>query len=86
MNTFTLFDIPNLLTSFYNATIGRDCLVPFLNSYTFRSVYETDDNSLVFESDDENEISLEFFNFNNPITRSLSIMYYENDTPVILNY
>ncbi len=37
-NTFTLFDIPNLMKSFGNARIANDCLAPFLNSYDFESV------------------------------------------------
>lgn len=85
-STFTLFDIENLVKSFNNATIAHDCLAPFLNSYTFDSVYETDDNSLVFNADGANSISIEFFNFENPVARTMSIMYYENRKPVILHY
>ncbi len=83
-NTFTLFDIPNLMRSFGNATIAHDCLAPFLNSYDFDYVYETDDNSLVFDAGGINEISIEFFNFDNPLTREISIMYRENGKYVIL--
>ena len=83
-NTFTLFDIPNLMKSFRNATIAHDCLAPFLNSYTFDSVYETDDNSIVFDAGDENAISIEIFNLANPLTREISIMYRENGKYVIL--
>ena len=68
-NTFTLFDIPNLMKSFGNASIANDCLAPFLNSYDFENVYETEDNSLVFDAGGENEIS---------------IMYKENGKYVIL--
>lgn len=83
-NPFTLYDIPNLMKSFGNASVGNDCLAPFLNSYTFESVYETDDNSLVFEAGGENEISLEFFRFENPLKREIMIMYKENGEYVIL--
>lgn len=68
-----------------NASIANDCLPCFLNSYTFDSVYETDDNSLVFDAGGENRIELEFFDFNNPLKRSCSIMYWENGRPVIMN-
>ena len=77
-NTFTLFDITNLVKSFNNASIANDCLPRFLNSYTFKDVYETDDNSLVFVAGGENQIEIEFFNFNNPLTRTFSIMYKDN--------
>lgn len=83
-NTFTLFDIPNLMKSFGGASLSSDCLAPFLNSYTFDSVYETEDDSLVFDAGGENEISLEFFNFNNPLKRKISIMYKEYGKYVIL--
>lgn len=85
-NTFTLFDIPNLMKSFGNATIAHDCLANFLNSYEFVTVYETEDNSLVFEAGGENDISIEFFNFNHPLKREISIMYRENSNFVILNH
>lgn len=85
-NTFTLFDIPHLMKSFGAASIANDCLAPFLNSYTFDDVYETDDNSLVFDAGGENRIEIEFFNFSNPLTRTVSIMYWENGRPVILGY
>lgn len=77
-NTFTLFDIPNLMRSFGNSSISNDCLPNFLSSYTFDCIYETEDNSLVFEAGGKNDISLEFFNFNNPLTREIMIMYKED--------
>lgn len=83
-NTFTLFDIQLLKKSFENATIANDCLPNFLNSYTFDSVYETDDNSLVFDAGGENRIEIEFFDFNHPLKRTCSIMYWENGKPEIL--
>lgn len=83
-NPFTLFDIPALKRSYENATIANDCLPRFLNSFTFDSVYETEDDSLVFSAGGKNEIDIEFFNFNHPIKRSCSIMYWENAKPVVL--
>lgn len=85
-NTFKLFDIANLIKSFNNSSIAHDCLAPFLNSYDFESVFDTDDNSLVFNAGGANDISIEFFNFENPVARTMSIMYYENHKPVILYY
>lgn len=84
-NPFTLFDIQFLKRSFNNATIENDCLPHLLNSYTFDSVYETDDDSLVFNAGGENRIEIEFFNFNHPLKRTCSIMYWENGSPVIMN-
>ena len=83
-NTFTLFDIKYLVRAFGNASIASDCLAPFLNSFEFEAVYETEDASIVFEAGGENEISIEFFNFNNPLTRTFSIMYLENGVYKIL--
>ncbi|MDD6660355.1 MAG: hypothetical protein PUE72_01265 [Lachnospiraceae bacterium] len=83
-NTFTLFDICNLMKSFGCSSIGHDCLAHFLNTYDFESVYETDDNSLVFDAGGENKIEIEFFNFSNPLKREISIMYFENGAYKIL--
>lgn len=83
-NPFTLFDIQSLKQSFQNASIANDCLPCFLNSYTFDSVYETDDNSLVFDAGGENRIEIEFFNFNHPLKRTCSVMYWENENPKII--
>lgn len=85
-NTFTLFDINNLMKSFGNSTIVNDCLPNFLNTYDFEDVYETDDNSLVFDAGGENKIEIEFFNFNNPLKREISIMYFENGAYKILDH
>ncbi len=82
-NTFALFDIELLKKSFNNASIAHDCLPNFLNSYAFDSVYETDDNSLAFDAGDVNRIDLKFFNFNHPLKRTCSIMYWENSKPCI---
>ena len=84
-NPFTLFDIKNLIRSFNNATIAHDCLAPFLNSYDFESVYETEDNSIVFNAGGKHDISIEFFNFEYPLKREMSIMYWENKKPVIMH-
>ena len=83
-NTFTLFDIESLKKSLKNASVANDCLPRFLNTYTFDSMYETDDNSIVFDAGGENRIEIEFFNFNSPLKRTCSIMYWENEKPVIL--
>ena len=85
-NTFTLFDISLLKKSYENATIANDCLPRFLNSYTFEDVYETEDESLVFDAGGENRIEIEFFNFNHPLKRSCQIMYWENGKPNILYF
>ena len=84
-NAFTLIDIPMLKTSFENATIANDCLPRFLNTYTFNSVYETEDNSMVFAAGGRNDIDIEFFNFNHPLMRTCSIMYWENGNPCIIS-
>lgn len=85
-NTFTLFDIQLLKKSFENASIANDCLPEFLNSYTFDQVYETDDDSLVFDAGGENRIEIEFFNFNHPLKRTCSVMYWENGVPQIIYF
>lgn len=85
-NTFTLFDIENLKKSFENASVAHDCLPNFLNSYTFEDVYETEDDSLVFQAGGENDIDIEFFNFNSPLERTCSIMYWENGKPYLIDF
>lgn len=83
-NTFTMYDIKNMERSFRNATIGHDCLPIFLNCYDWESIYETEDDSLVFSAGGKDRIEIEFFNFNHALKRTASIMYWENGKPVIL--
>ena len=85
-NTFTLSDIALMKNSFDNATIAHDCLPMFLNSYDWKAVYETEDNSLVFAAGGESNIDVEFFNFNHPLKRTASIMYWDNHKPTIINF
>jgi hypothetical protein len=82
-NAFTVIDIPMLVRSMKAATIAHDCLAPFLNSYQFDSIYETEDDSLCFDSE---AVNLEFFGFNNPEKRSLMVMYWKDGKPVIERY
>lgn len=82
---FELFDIALLKESFRKATIANDCLTKFLNAYKFDDVYETGDDSIVFSAGGKNQIDIEFFNFNHPLKRTCSVMYWENSKPVILN-
>ena len=83
-NAFVLDDIRRMLIAIGNSSASNDCLPNFLNSFTFESVYETDDDSLVFYASGKNKLEIEFFNFNFPYSRTCSIMYYENGKPVIL--
>ena len=84
-NRFVLSDIPLLKKSFCNASIANDCLPRFLNTYIFDNIYETADDSIVFDAGGENKIEIEFFSFNHPLKRTCSIMYWEKGKPVIIN-
>ena len=86
-NTFTLYDIENLMKAFRCSTISNDCLANFLNTYDFESVYEADyDDLLVFDAGGDNRIEIEIFNFNSPLERIISIMYFENGIYKILDH
>ena len=86
-NTFTLFDIENLMKAFKCSTASNDRLASLLNTYDFESVYEADyDDTLVFDAGGNNRIEIEFFNFNSPLERIISIMYFENGTYKILDH
>lgn len=80
---FTLFDIPTLKLALETASVSHDSLASFLDTFVFNSVYETEDNSVVFYADGKNEIEIEFFNFTNPIKRTCSVMYWENGNPTL---
>ncbi len=84
-NTFTLFDIQTLIAVFQNSSIAHDSLTQFLDSFEL-DVYSTEDNTTVFAAGGQNDISIEFFDFDHPLKRTMSIMYWENRKPVILNY
>lgn len=60
-NIFSLTDIEHLKKSLKNASVANDCLMSFLNSYTFEDVYETEDESLVFQAGGKNDIEIEFY-------------------------
>lgn len=81
---FTLSNIHQLHNQFLASSIGHDWLAEFLNMFYWSDIYETEDNSLVFESSDSNRCQIEFFNFNNPLIRTYSIMYFENNIPHII--
>lgn len=83
-NLFTLIDIPALKERIATSSISNDRAAAFLNSFTFESVYNTEDGSVVFVAGGQNEIEIEFFNLSNPVTRSCSVMYMENGVPFIL--
>lgn len=75
---FTLLDIEKLAKAIGNASIAHDCLAPFLNSYHFDAVYETEDDTIVFENYGDDEINIEFSDFNHTLKRKVNIMYKEN--------
>ncbi len=83
-NQFTLFNIQPLKEHMAASSIKNDEVKPFLSKYDFRYIYETEDESVVFEAGGENDIILEFFDFNHPIKRECSVLYWENDKPYIL--
>lgn len=82
---FTLFDIKALKNKIDSASIRYDHVADFLNTFEFDSVYETEDDSIVFDAGGENKIEIEFFDFAFPWKRNASVMYWENGKPVILN-
>lgn len=85
-NTFTLFDIVALKETFENASIAHDGLPRFLNRYAFEDVYETQDDSIVFQAGGKNDIEIEFFNFNHPYKRSCLVHYMENGNFEVLEF
>lgn len=86
MNTFTLFDIQSLKNAYESSSIAHDYLKNFLNNFKFESVFETEDESVVFAAGGENDISIEIFDFENAIKRTMGIMYWENGAPVIIDF
>lgn len=82
---FTLLDIKALKNKIDSASIRYDHVADFLNTFEFDSVYETEDDSIVFDAGGENKIEIEFFNFSHPLKRFASVMYWENGKPVLMN-
>ena len=85
-NTFTVFDITSLQDAFNSSSIKNDRIPKFLKKYTFEDVYKTDDDSIVFCAGGKHNIDIEFFNFDHPLKRSISIMYWENGEPHFINF
>lgn len=86
MKNFTLDDIRRMLIAIGNSSASDDLLPAFMNGFAFESVYETDDDSKVFDAGGENDIEIEFFNFNSPYDRTCSITYWENNGLVVLQW
>lgn len=83
---FTLFDIQSLKTAYETSSKAHDRLKSFLSKFKFESVFETDDDSVVYNAGDKNDISIEIFDFDDAIKRTMGIMYWENGAPVILDF
>ena len=83
-NQFTLFDIQSLKDHLAASSTQYDEVKPFLSKYDFPYIYETEDDSMVFEAGGENDIYLEFFDFDHPIKRECLVFYWENGRPYIL--
>lgn len=83
---FTLFDIQFLKEAYESSSIAHDRLKSFLRRFKFESVFETEDESVVFAAGGENDISIEIFDFNDAIKRTMGIMYWENGAPVVLDF
>lgn len=75
--TFALFDIPKLMNAFKCSSALNDLLPGFLSRYDLDRIDETEDGSTVFETLCGGYISIEFFNFSDPLSRSVSIPYEE---------
>ena len=83
-NQFTLFDIQPLKEHLALSSMQYDEVKPFLSKYDFQYIYETGDESMVFEAGGENNIYLEFFDFDHPIKRECSVLYWKNGKPFVL--
>lgn len=81
---FDLFEISNLKEALKSSSVKNDYVPKFLSNYEFESVYKTDDDSIVFCAGGVNDIQIEIFDYDNPVLRSCSVLFYENGKPDIL--
>ena len=77
MRTFKMNDLHKLVKIIGSSSKSDDRLPAFLAKFNFVDKYETDDDSIVFVTGNNEQLEIEFFNIESVYDRTISVLYRE---------
>lgn len=81
MRTFKMNDLHNLVEIIGSSSASDDRLPAFLAKFDFPDKYETDDDSIVFVTGNNEQLEIEFFDIDSVYDRTCSVLYKEYGNP-----
>lgn len=81
MKTFTMNDLSKLVEIIGSSSESDDRLPAFLKKFNFVDKYETDDDSVVYVTGNDEQLEIEFFDINSLYDRTCSVLYKEYGNP-----
>lgn len=77
MRTFKMNDLHKLVEIIGSSSKSDDRLPAFLAKFNFPDKYETDDDSIVFVTGNDEQLEIEFFDIESVYNRTISVLYRE---------
>lgn len=77
MRTFKMNDLHKLVEIIGSSSASDDRLPAFLAKFDFPDKYETDDDSVVFVTGNDEQLEIEFFDIDSVYDRTISVLYRE---------
>lgn len=77
MRTFKMNDLHKLVEIIGSSSASDDRLPAFLAKFDFADKYETDDDSIVFVTGNDEQLEIEFFDIDSVYDRTVSVLYRE---------
>lgn len=77
MKTFTMNDLHKLVEIIGSSSASDDRLPAFLERFNFPDKYETDDDSIVYVTGNDEQLEIEFFDIDSVYDRTISVLYRE---------
>lgn len=77
MKTFTMNDLHKLVEIIGSSSKSDDRLPAFLSKFNFVDKYETDDDSVVYVTGNDEQLEIEFFDTDSVYDRTISVLYRE---------
>lgn len=77
MKTFTMNDLHKLVEIIGSSSASDDRLPALLAKFNFADKYETDDDSIVFVTGNNEQLEIEFFDIESVYNRTISVLYRE---------
>lgn len=77
MRTFKMNDLHKLVEIIGSSSKSDDRLPAFLAKFNFPDKYETDDDSIVFVTGNDEQLEIEFFDIDSVYNRTISVLYRE---------